>query len=84
MANCYPYLINQNPPNNSCVVLFSPNLTSIVTQRFNAFTADGCDNDASTYQDSVTALNAYGVSIDNMVDDLVPMDGTQTSPLQQY
>lgn len=84
VVNCYPYLINQSPPNNSCIVLFSPNLTDIVTERVDGFNNEGCASDANIYQTSVTALNAYGVSIDSMIQDLSPLDATQTPPLQVY
>ena len=29
-------------------------------------------------------MNAYGVSIADMIGDLSPLDGTQNPPLQQY
>ena len=84
VANCYPYIINQNPPNNSCVVLFSSNLTTIVNERVADFNDRGCATDANTYQERVEAMNAYGVAIDQMIATLSPLDATQNPPIQQY
>jgi hypothetical protein len=50
VVNCGSYLINQAVGNNSCVVLFSPNISTIESGRVAAFTTRGCNSDANTYQ----------------------------------
>jgi len=83
VVNCGPYLINQGVGNNSCVVLFSPNITTIENGRVSSLNARSCTTDANTYQASVDALIQYGNSISGIVMQLAPISQAST-PLQNY
>lgn len=60
VANCGLYLTNQPIGTNCCIVLDSPNITSTVNGRVNAFNAQSCTTDATNYQSRVDALISYG------------------------
>lgn len=67
VINCNLYLTNQPVGNNTCVVLAASNLNTIVTQTVNAFNSKGCTTDATTFQESINSLSAYGDSIATIV-----------------
>lgn len=83
VVNCGLYLTNQPVGNNSCVVLVSPNISTIVSGRVSQFNSRSCTTDANTYQNRVNALIQYGNSISSIVNQLSPIPQA-TTPLQNY
>lgn len=83
MVNCGLYLTNQPVGANGCIVLNSPNVTTIVNGRVNAFNSRSCTLDAQDYQSRVNSLLQYGQSINSIVSSLAPLNITNT-PLQNY
>lgn len=84
VINCGSFLINQAAGDPGCVVLQSPNISSIESGRVTAFNGRGCSTDANTYQNRVNALISYGNSVTAMVQQLAPVAATPTNPLQSY
>lgn len=89
VINCGLYLTNPpnspppSNPNNTCVVLFSSNINTFVSNRVSGFQSKGCTTDATTYQDRVNALISYGNSINTIVSQLAPISQSAT-PMQNY